>query len=81
MSDLAALHAATETSTGADDLDHIICPICNPDLALCGTDVTNHPWIPDDAEESPDDCLVCDHLSHTPHHCGWTFEPTPGAAT
>ncbi|WP_435597065.1 hypothetical protein [Streptomyces anulatus] len=40
-------------SAAPPDLNHIYC--CNPDLALCGADVSTHPIVGiDDA-----DCVVC----------------------
>ncbi|MFH8867153.1 hypothetical protein [Streptomyces griseus] len=44
---------AEADSAAPPDLNHIYC--CNPDLALCGTDLSTHPIVGiDDA-----DCVVC----------------------
>lgn len=42
--------------TGGDDLSHIYC--CDPDTALCGTDISGT----DDAEFDEADCVVCADL-------------------
>jgi len=61
--------SATDTNADADDLDHTVCG-CNPNRALCGTDVTNEPWI-EYAGPTPDDCIVCTHLEFKPcQNCG-----------
>lgn len=54
--DLAA--SAVSVTAAGDRLDHIYC--CNPDRALCGTDVSNMPEI-DDAN-----CVVCLALEEQP---------------
>lgn len=38
-----------------DSVTHTVCD-CTPDLALCGTDVTGHPWGDSSAKTT---CLVC----------------------
>jgi hypothetical protein len=37
------------------DLDHFFC-YCNPDKGLCGTNLTDYPFLDDDEEV---DCVVC----------------------
>lgn len=37
-------------------LDHVVCE-CEPNVALCGTDVSDYPW----GRESVN-CQVCDHM-------------------
>jgi hypothetical protein len=39
-----------------DDLVHTVCH-CDPDLALCGTDVTGEPW-----DDDGEDCAECERL-------------------
>lgn len=38
-----------------DDLTHVVC-VCNPDVALCGTDVTDSDWATAEEETT---CVVC----------------------
>ncbi|GHA01131.1 hypothetical protein ACFOOM_12385 [Streptomyces echinoruber] len=57
MSTLAPEQTAAATQPG-DDLTHTVCD-CSPDIALCGTDVTNEPWA-DGSEEAT--CVVCRDL-------------------
>lgn len=52
MSTLAPELAETDTARG--DLTHVIC--CNEDIAVCGTDVSDEPFVGDDV---PVDCIVC----------------------
>lgn len=49
----------TTTSRGGhdDDLDHLFC-CCSPDLALCGTDISDEPVCEDD-EDQDNPCVVC----------------------
>ncbi|MFI0897731.1 hypothetical protein [Streptomyces sp. NPDC020983] len=51
------------TSTGCD-LDHIYCP-CDPDTALCGTDITGATFV-DDVDTA---CVVCLDLEETDAPC------------
>jgi hypothetical protein len=46
--------------TSTDDLDHIVCPDCDPagTRALCGLDVADAPWVDSPATV----CVVCDDL-------------------
>ena len=54
-------------TTAGDDLDHMYC--CDENLALCGTDVTDHPVI--DLSTSPKLCIVCIDLEWaTCERCG-----------
>jgi hypothetical protein len=48
-----ALAPAPGSTTSGDDLAHVYC--CNPDIALCGTDLCGVPEIPDDETT----CVVC----------------------
>jgi hypothetical protein len=50
-----------------DDIDHMVCE-CNPDIALCGTNVSEVDWKDDG---SPPDCVVCAAMADTPcPYCG-----------
>jgi hypothetical protein len=52
VSDTATLRLVAGPSTAAD-LQHVAC--CrNDDMALCGTDVTDAPWLDDETS-----CVVC----------------------
>lgn len=55
---MTAQAAPVVASTGrlADNLDHYVC--CDPNLALCGVDVTHATW----SEDLPDLCVVCEDL-------------------
>ncbi|MEV6165728.1 hypothetical protein AB0L71_28210 [Streptomyces sp. NPDC052052] len=53
--------APVDTTTSNSELGHIYC--CNPDLALCGTDISDMAEI--DAEEEVD-CIVCNDLEAHP---------------
>jgi hypothetical protein len=53
--------APDRTTTGSGDLDHVYC--CDPDLALCGTDVSDVPEIDPDTDV---DCIVCNDLDGQP---------------
>lgn len=57
----APIVAPAPTRTGGStDLNHIYC--CDPDIALCGADVSAHPIVDlDDA-----DCVVCLDLEEQP---------------
>lgn len=39
------------------ELDHLYC--CDPDIALCGTDISDSPELFDDGATT---CVVCDDL-------------------
>ena len=39
----ATLPAPAPVNTSGDDTDHLYC--CNPDVALCGLDISNHPFM------------------------------------
>ena len=47
------------TTTGDDDpdIDHIVC--CSENAAMCGLDVTEHPWSED---ETKPECPLCAYL-------------------
>jgi len=51
-----------------DDLNHFICMECCGDgnIAVCGTDVSNHEWI-DDQEDAT--CSICNEIYNCPK-CG-----------
>lgn len=57
MTSLAPEPKAAATH-GDADLTHTVCD-CTPDIALCGTDVTDQPWA-DGSDEST--CVVCRDL-------------------
>ncbi|MET9081413.1 hypothetical protein ABZX77_05830 [Streptomyces sp. NPDC004237] len=50
----------------ADDETHVVC--CNREVALCGTDVADLPWVGDEEEAT---CVVCRDLEGQPcPRCG-----------
>ncbi|MET4670773.1 hypothetical protein [Streptomyces sp. PvR018] len=53
--------APVKATNGGSDLDHIYC--CDPDLALCGTDVSDVPEIDADSDIN---CVVCADLDGGP---------------
>jgi hypothetical protein len=58
----------TPPDTSDPDLFHWVC--CDPNVALCGTDVTRHPMRSIDSDDDP--CVVCADLVNTPcDGCGW----------
>ncbi|MFI6249004.1 hypothetical protein [Streptomyces sp. NPDC051016] len=60
------LAPAPLTSDDAADETHVVC--CNRDLALCGSDVTELPWVGDEVEAT---CVVCRDLEGQPcPRCG-----------
>ena len=58
----ATAPSPTTTSVG-EDLNHLYC--CDPDLALCGLDVSALPEVDDDT-----DCVVCLDLEDADCDCG-----------
>jgi hypothetical protein len=44
---------------------HLVC--CNPDMGLCGTDLTGAPDVPHDGFV---DCPTCDYLDEADATCG-----------
>lgn len=48
---------------GGDAFTHVVC--CNPDIALCGSDVADVDWVSNDAEAT---CVVCAELEELPCH-------------
>lgn len=57
----APVPAPARTSAG-DELDHIYC--CDPDLALCGTDISGH-----EDNDADGTCVVCLDLEFAPCRC------------
>lgn len=55
MTDISFLEE-TFTELSDDDIDHIYC--CNPDLALCGKDVTGEPMTDHDRDNGKF-CELC----------------------
>lgn len=55
-----------------DDLDHLTCAVCDPDMttSLCGRDVTDLEF----SDELPDLCVVCRDLEVCPR-CGDKLDP------
>ena len=49
------------TSHDAADETHVVC--CNPEIALCGSDVSGTPWVDQDEEAT---CVVCHDLEGQP---------------
>lgn len=60
MLDTAPAPTTNSTSTG---LTHIYC--CDPDLALCGEDLTDIPTVDEDTNL----CVVCEDLEDQPCTC------------
>lgn len=64
---LAPTPTPAPTRQAHDDLVHVACD-CDPDTALCGTDVTGQGWDDDDVETT---CVVCRDLEYQPcARCG-----------
>jgi hypothetical protein len=61
MSALDAAPTPARTGPGGTDLDHIYC--CDPDVALCGTDISDAPEIDPNSEIN---CVVCADLEFQP---------------
>lgn len=66
MSALASALAEATTSGTTDNLDHVYC--CNPDAALCGTDISGHEFASFDVA----DCVVCADLEAVGAPCSPT---------
>lgn len=60
---LAPMPAPSTASTSDDQLTHIYC--CNPDLGLCGTDLSDTPEVDEDGIL----CVVCEDLEEEPCTC------------
>lgn len=79
---MTTLTEAEPQATGAGEdpsLVHTICE-CNPDLALCGTDVTGEPW-DQDGENCPE-CELLDRLDDAAGRTGsQCFRCTPIVVT
>lgn len=60
---LAPAPAPSTTSTNDDGLTHIYC--CDPNLALCGNDLSDTPEV----EEDGIVCVVCEDLEEQPCTC------------
>lgn len=57
-----------QTSTGDSELEHLVC--CDPDTALCGTDVSASPWGSGRDSVAPEDqCIVCYELADSDGVC------------
>lgn len=52
----------------AQDLVHLVC--CRPNTALCGSDRTGRPDVPDTAVVT---CSVCDAIDEAGARCGARF--------
>lgn len=63
------LPAPVVDRTNNGDLDHYVCE-CDPDIALCGQDVSAQDWLP--PEPGPNDCVVCLDLRGECPRCGDT---------
>jgi hypothetical protein len=60
MAATISLPNPTTTTVGDDnpDITHYYC--CDPNLAMCGLDIANHPWVDD---TNPDtDCRLCVYI-------------------
>lgn len=55
-----------DTDTG-DDAVHLVCANCDPDTALCGCDVSDRDFLPEDLNgmATPDDCVLCEVVDDT----------------
>lgn len=54
------------TGTEESDLDHVFCG-CNPDVALCGIDLSNADYVEGQwSEDDGDFCVVCLDLCDVP---------------
>ncbi|GAA3384404.1 hypothetical protein [Streptomyces racemochromogenes] len=53
---------ARRTSGSPDELDHLYC--CDPDIALCGTDISDH-----EDNGADGSCIVCLDLEDNPCDC------------
>ena len=62
-----AAPTASRSNRSPDGLDHLYC--CDPDTALCGTDISDTPELFDDGETT---CVVCADLADDDCTC-----PTP----
>lgn len=74
------LEQTTTTTDGSEfELDHIFCT-CNPNLAICGKDITDEidlsiflEW----EDYTDDTCIVCmelDKANHPCENCGFTYD-------
>jgi hypothetical protein len=64
MSHVEALTSALPVEAGSDT-NHLFC--CDPNKSLCGLDISNHPYIGDDADIT---CVVCADLLDDDTPCG-----------
>ncbi|MFD4258198.1 hypothetical protein ACFWR9_11345 [Streptomyces sp. NPDC058534] len=63
----ALVATPTTVDQAHDDLTHVVC-YCDPNLALCGTDVTDSDWVDEDEDTT---CVVCVDLVDQPcPRCG-----------
>ncbi|OPC84177.1 hypothetical protein B4N89_27520 [Embleya scabrispora] len=60
-----AVEAGPDSTSVGDDLVHAFC--CDPDLGLCGEDLSGTSWAADDDI----DCVVCADLEEA----GWPCDP------
>lgn len=68
---LAFAEAATHATTGGLDVNHVYC--CDPDVGLCGEDISA---IPDRWDHAVPVCVVCEDLDEAGAPCS----PTCAAA-
>lgn len=68
MPDIRIAPVETPNGHGPADTVHWWC--CNPDIGICGTDLTSTPEAPDDTEVT---CVVCIEIVNQPCRlCGST---------
>ncbi|MGW3321095.1 hypothetical protein [Streptomyces virginiae] len=68
MSDTRIAPTVDRADGATDELDHLYC--CDPDTALCGTDISDSPELFDDGETT---CVVCVDLADAGcPQCGFT---------
>lgn len=66
MTILAPEQAPAVQGSDDDVFTHVVC--CDPDVALCGSDVSDVAWVDEDEEAT---CVVCADLEeHTCTRCG-----------
>lgn len=59
----------SELSTTENDLTHMVC--CNPNLSLCGVDLTDGEEVPD--PDPLDRCEICENKDRLDLPCGARF--------
>lgn len=55
-STITAPEVVPETPDVEDEIVHLVCCNCNPDVALCGEDVSTFRWVGEDEQTT---CPLC----------------------